>query len=395
MMLSYDNFITPCYVFDIAEFDRSVNGFRNALNMYFDDVKVGYSFKTNTLPFAIKRSRKLGCMAEVVSYDEYELAKICGFKENEIIYNGPMKSKETFLEALAGGAIINIETKREIEWLKEYEGESIAKIGLRLNIDLNEVVPEEVGCSDGLSRFGFSEKTGEFDVALKQIDLIPKVKLVGLHIHRSTATRSINHYRKAVEYACRVIKKYKLNLDYLDVGGGFFGILRNKPTYAEYAKCIYEVLRGYELQNLCIIIEPGCAILSSAFKFLSRVIDIKKVGEGTYFITTDGSRNDVDPLFRKTGYMKEVYRQNTDSESLPVQIVSGCSCMENDRLFTLENEPSLACGDIIEYKNVGAYTMTLSPMFIRLMPRVYAIEKRDGYVQEVRRAGKGSDLLFL
>ena len=30
-----------------------------------------------------------------------------------------MKSKSTFLEAIAGGAIVNIETKREIEWLKE------------------------------------------------------------------------------------------------------------------------------------------------------------------------------------------------------------------------------------------------------------------------------------
>ena len=57
----------------------------------------------------------------MVSHDEYELAVFCGFRPDQIIYNGPMKSKETFLDAVRNGAIVNIETKRELHWLEELE----------------------------------------------------------------------------------------------------------------------------------------------------------------------------------------------------------------------------------------------------------------------------------
>ena len=54
------------------------------------------------------------------------------------------------------------------------------------------------------------------------------------------------------------------------------------------------------------------------------------------------------------------------------QVVSGCTCLEYDRLFSLHQHPLLQAGDRILYKNVGAYTMCLSPLFIRYIPNVYA-----------------------
>ena len=59
------------------------------------------------------------------------------------------------------------------------------------------------------------------------------------------------------------------------------------------------------------------------------------------------------------------------------QIVSGCTCLEQDRLFTIKNQPLMKAGDRILYKNVGAYTMALSPLFIRYLPRVYAWDGSD------------------
>ena len=106
---------TPCFILDSNEFERSINGFKLALNKYFSSNIIGYSVKTNSLPYCLCLARQLGCYAEVVSHDEYELALLCGFSKNNIIYNGPMKSKETFVDAIKNGAIVNIETKREIE----------------------------------------------------------------------------------------------------------------------------------------------------------------------------------------------------------------------------------------------------------------------------------------
>lgn len=128
---------TPCYIFDEAEFGRGIDGFKEALLTRFADVAIGYSVKTNSLPYALRQARLHGCMAEVVSHDEYQLARLCGFEPREIIYNGPMKSRETFVEAIQGGAIVNLETKRELEWLAAMPAGRTYNVGIRLNINIS------------------------------------------------------------------------------------------------------------------------------------------------------------------------------------------------------------------------------------------------------------------
>ena len=63
-----------------------------------------------------------------------------------------------------------------------------------------------------------------------------------------------------------------------------------------------------------------------------------------------------------------------NNEIVEEQQIAGCTCLEYDRLFTIRQRPLLNVGDRILYKNVGAYTMCLTPMFIRYIPNVYAWE---------------------
>lgn len=388
----YEECVTPCFVFDEAEFRRGVEAFGNALSQRFQRVAIGYSVKTNSLPYALKSARACGCRAEVVSHDEYQLARLCGYEPSEIIYNGPMKSKQTFLEAVEGGAIVNLETKRELQWLRELPAEGKYAVGIRLNINLSHISPEDADGDDDNSRFGFSDESDEFECALRQIESMPNVSLSGLHIHRTAHSRSPRFYERSVAYAAQVIRKYKLTLDYLDVGGGYFGIFPNKPTFADYAEAFYRPLAEQGVGNLMIIVEPGNALTASPFKFLSEVIDVKRVDERTRFVTTDGSRNDIDPFFHKSDYLKELLPTDDDREIEHCQIVSGCTCLEYDRLFALTDAPRLEPGDRILYNNVGAYTMTLSPQFIRLWPRVYAVNEQ-GEIKLVRRESSATDII--
>ncbi len=393
-MKKINNLITPCFIFDEAEFKRGICGFRDVLQKRFHKVDIGYSVKTNSLPYALRMARYNGCMAEVVSHDEYELALLCGFYPDKIIYNGPMKSNETFLGAIRGNAIVNIETKRELEWLKELPRNRNFSVGIRLNINISHISPEDADGDDDNSRFGFSDESGEFADALNYIESLPNVSLAGLHIHRTAHSRSPRFYRRSVEYAASVIKKYNLSLDYLDVGGGYFGIFPNKPTFCDYAEALYTPLVQHRLEHLRIIIEPGNALTASSFSFLSSVIDVKKVDTHTRFVTTDGSRNDIDPFFHKSDYIKEILPRSGNRPIEPLQIVTGCTCLEYDRMFTLIDKPRLETGDRILYHNVGAYTMTLSPQFIRLWPRVYS-RNEEGVCREVRRPSCASDIIAL
>ena len=378
---------TPCFILDRNELERNVKGFQHALVEYFAHSVVGYSVKTNSTPYSLRVACKMGAFAEVVSYDEYELARLCGFEQSHIIYNGPMKSKDTFIEAVEKGAIVNIETKRELQWLEELPPDGCYKVGIRLNINISNISIEDADGENDNSRFGFSIETGEFAAAIRQIDSLPFVTLAGLHIHRTAHSRSVHFYRESLGYACDVIRHFNLNLDYLDVGGGYFGIFPNKPTYREYCEAFYEVLKSNGLETLCVIVEPGNALVASCFSFLSEVIDVKEVESDRWFITTDGSRNDIDPFFRKTGYLdEEMYSNHT--ETVKEQIVSGCTCLEYDRLFTLKDKPLLSIGDRILYHNVGAYTMCLTPMFIRYIPNIYLFENNEYKLVRVKWTAK-------
>lgn len=369
-MQSINTFLTPCFILDKAELEKSIAGFQSALQSCFKESLVGYSVKTNSLPYCLNVAKNQNCYAEVVSADEYELALLCGFSKDHIIYNGPMKSHDSFIDAITNGAIVNIETHRELEWLQDLPLNRDFRVGLRLNVNISKVSPDDADGENDNSRFGFSEETDEFNYALNAIMRLKNVKLSGLHIHRTAHSRSIRFYQNSIRYACKTIRNYDLHLDYLDIGGGYFGIFADRPTYQQYAEAFKGVLSEYKLDNLKVVVEPGNALVASCFSFLCEVIDVKNVDNQCWFVTTDGSRNDVDPFFRKSSYMIELFSKG-DGEIVREQIVSGCTCLEYDRLFSIDRKPLLAVGDRVLFKNVGAYTMCLSPLFIRYTPNVY------------------------
>lgn len=370
---------TPCFILDRNELTQNITGFQTALSKYFSSSILGYSVKTNALPAVLQIARQYNIYAEIVSSDEYDLAKLCGYQIDHIIYNGPMKTKETFLEAIEQGAIVNIETFRELQWLSCLDQKRSYNVGIRLNIDLDILDDEDLKEDEKYSRFGFCTHSGEFERALDILQQYPHISLSGLHLHRTSKTRSINVYQAICNWVAVIINKYTLRLDYLDMGGGFYGAMPGKPTYEEYVSAIYETLKQYDLHNLQVILEPGNAIIASPISFLSSVIDVKRV-KNSDIITTDGSRNDIDPFYNKTSYFHEmILKDDNKREISPMQVVSGCTCLEFDRMFELQGTPHLMEGDKILYKYVGAYTMCLSPMFIRYLPSVY-LKSDDQYI---------------
>ena len=77
---------SPCFVLDKAELEQNIIGFHKALEVNFNKSAVGYSIKTNSTPFCLSIAKTLGAYAEVVSHDEYKLARACGFMIDRIIY---------------------------------------------------------------------------------------------------------------------------------------------------------------------------------------------------------------------------------------------------------------------------------------------------------------------
>lgn len=358
---------TPCFIVKTNEFKQNILNFKNAIQSCYRNGILSYSVKTNSLPYLLNLARENGCYAEVVSYDEYMLAIKCGYVSKNIIYNGPMKSKETFKKALQEGAYVNIENFREIEWLKEIPVKKDLNLGVRLNINLKEIAPEDNKSEDDISRFGFSYENGEFEDAINKIREYG-FEISGIHIHRTSKTRSLNVYQKICTYANKIIDEYGFKLKYIDMGGGFYGNMPGKPLYIDYVKAIYNELNVSS--DTVVIFEPGNALIASPVDYVTTIQDTKNIMH-KHVCFCDGSRIDIDPLFHKTNYLYEIVG-DLDTHIEEQQVLTGCTCLEFDNIMTLNKIPKLKIGDKIIFKCVGAYTMTLTPNFIRLIPNVYA-----------------------
>ncbi len=371
---------TPCYVVDKKELQKNIVALKKALDMYWHNYKIGYSYKTNSIPWILQYMLKADLLAEVVSATEYDLAEKMGYEGN-IIYNGPVKSRESFEKALQEASnVINIDSKQELCWLKGIKKEDIkAQIGLRVNFDLAGICPGETVAEKEI-RFGFSVENDEFTTAINALEKMG-IELSGLHMHVSTKTRSFKIYKTLIIEAAAISKKYHLNIRYLDIGGGFFAGGEKIGEFKNYMRVISDVMKKYfEINEVTLIVEPGAALIASPVVYYTKVIDEKKVGD-KHFITVDGSRLHVDPFMKKQHYDTSIYAKSNETERN--QIICGCTCMENDRFFCIKNGKRMQAGDLLKFCNVGSYTMCLNSLFIDYFPNVYI--KEDDKYELVRR----------
>ena len=380
---------TPYYVIDQKELDDNFRKLKNALDNHWSNSIIGYSYKTNALPWVIRHFDRLGCFAEVVSEEEYNLAKLVGVEKGKIIYNGPIKTKDTFLEAIQDGCIVNIDSQREIDWLDVLPVENRA-VGIRINFDIEKMCPGQSQCPEEGGRFGFCYENGEFAKAVTALR-DKNVRIAGLHLHTSSKSRGLDIYRAIAEVACKVQEEFHFDLDYIDVGGGFFGGLPTKPQFEEYMALMAEILSArFDKEQTKLIIEPGMAVIGAPVRCVTTVIDVKDT-QFSRFVVTDGSRTSIDPLMSKSSYFHS-YEHQGDGPILPKQIICGYTCMEHDRLFEAINEPALQPGDRIVYHKVGAYTMCLSPLFIKYFPDVYV--ERCGEFKKVRESWRPEEYMM-
>lgn len=380
---------TPYFVIEEAVLQKYYDMLTDSLEKNWGNYLVGYSFKTNSLPWLVSFMKKQGAYAEVVSQDEYSLARYMGFRDDEIVYNGPYKSVESFRNVLMAGGYMNLDSQMELNWLidlaKEYP-EKHFYTGIRANFNLEQMCPGETTMGEMSGRFGFCYETGKLAEGIAAIKALPNVTLTGLHLHSSSKSRSVKVFRSIAQMACQLKREFDLNLSYVDLGGGYCGGMPGRPEYPDYFPAVAEELaKEFDPKQTRIIVEPGISMISKCTGFVTSVFDTRDI-KGTRYVMTDGSRFNIDATMIKSSYFFEIEENRAYTAERPVmaeQVISGFTCMEVDRLFIHKNSPELVPGDKIIYENVGGYTMSLNPLFIQYFPAVYV--KRGDEMIQVRK----------
>lgn len=387
----YSSLETPCYILDQSKLNKNYDDLLKAFTSRWDNFIVGYSFKTNSLPWVLNFMKNKGAYAEVVSNAEYRLALKLGYDKEKVVINGPCKGLDALEETLENGAIVNLDSFHEIKWIKENKPKKakLWKVGLRINFDLEKACPDETIMGLKSGRFGFNVENGSFDKAIEELKDIPYVKIVGLHGHHSTKTKSLNIFNAICNKLVECSKNIINDIEYIDIGGCIFGDKPGAPSFKEYADTICDILEPiFDKRKVTLILEPGAALVASPFKYLCRVIDKKDIFD-TRIVSTDGSCIHIDPQMHGIKFYQEVFATGDNIKKR--QVVSGFTCIEKDRMAIINEENELNIGDYILFHNTGAYSMALSPLFIQYYPYVYV--EQDNNILVARKPWDENDYI--
>ena len=367
MYLGVNNRVkTPYYVFYADEFIENYRELESSFKQIYPDYHIAYSFKTNYTPAVCKLILELGGYAEVVSDMEFELAKRVGFPTNRIIYNGP--GKESFIkECIVDGGLLNIDNNHEInEICKINLTKRLKTVGIRVNFDIG----------NGLhSRFGIDAFNGDLEKAIGKLNN-NNIIVNGLHFHISRA-RGIEFWKKRIDILLQIADivedLQQSQLQYIDIGSGMFGQIGDElrkqfpeiPSYCDYAQVVAGTMASHYSERVnkpLLFTEPGTTLVSKYFSLFSRVLDIKTIRE-KHFALLDCSFHNVGEICGlKKVPMKIV--ENAGQEKLYKSIdLVGYTCLEQDVIYHGYNG-LIGEDDIIEFINVGGYSIVDKPPFI-------------------------------
>lgn len=367
---------SPCYIINGDEYRQNILSFRREFEArWAGQLRYGYSVKTNNFPWMLKTAMEYGFLGEVVSPDEYAFALRCGCSEDRIIYNGPQK-RDTVFRALEKGSVVNLDNLCEVQAVCErFAGSKLPLIiGLRVNYDIEADCPGETTCKGIPGRFGICLENGDFEKALNMLQNAG-LRLSGLHMHQSSASRSLGIYRSIAAKAVEIGRRFGLNeLAYVDIGGGFFGgsFFPNKPSFSQYAETICtELKKFYCPEKTALILEPGAAILATSMDYLCSVLNIRDV-RGERIVTLDGSLLHINPFMNPhpTPFTMIDGGGETDIQ----QIIGGSSCMELDRFWPRDMNQLVLDKTKFRFHACGAYMSTHNSYFINAAPNIYLHE---------------------
>lgn len=384
---------TPCYVFFEERFSENVSGFSSALKDAYPNAELCYAAKANFLPYVMAAARSFGANLEVTPGIELDIASKLGILNHHSIINGLIKANVQVGDVLKHECRVNVESYYELEEIARYAQKfgKMIKCGIRVKTDEQ---------NNAWSRFGFSIDSGEAEQVLRMARDLNGVKIVGLHFHSGTNNNDPKAYGRNCRAICSwaegKIEQHLLDLQYLDLGGGFSSACALKkcaigwqnPEHQQFTRVIADAILESNVGRPLLILEPGRRLVDDCFYFLSSVV--KSAGLSGERLIVDGSMtmfpsgvhraHPVRNLTVRPGEMREYGLYG----SSPIHF----DCFYDKVLLNPAQQ-----GDILVFENAGAYSINMEVAFSSYLPAVVSVSA--GQVKLIRRRQTVDDILAM
>jgi len=375
---------SPLFVINEQTIRNTYQDAYHAFSTRYPNIQFAWSYKTNYIEAVCKVFHQEGSWAEVVSGFEYQKALDNGVPGDKIIFNGQDKSDEDLKKAIENNSPIHIDHFDELYSLITLSEElnKRAKVAIRVNMD--------TGIKPLWDRFGFNYENGQAWDAINKIFYSKNLDLIGFHTHIGTFILDPTAYgvaaSKLADLALNVKNKFKHDIQYIDMGGGFASKNTLKgsylsgpdlaPSFSDYADSITHALlnAGFSTEEVpLLILETGRALIDDAGSLLGTVLANKRLSDGRRSMIMDFG---VNTLFTSFWYNHVISPAQECSLYTEDTVMYGPLCMNIDIIRESINLPPLNKGDHVVVHRIGAYNMTQWMQFITLRPKVVMIDPK-------------------
>jgi len=349
-------FGSPIYVYDANkienQFKRLVKAFSNVSNL-----RIHYAVKALSNISILKFMKHLGSGLDTVSIQEVELGIQAGFEPNKIIFTPNGVSIDEIEAVSKLGVQINIDNLSILEQFGSKNPE--IPVCIRINPHVN---------AGGNSNISVGHIDSKFGISIHQTPLLlriiknTKMNINGIHMHTGSDILDIEVFLYASEILFENALNFK-NLDFIDFGSGFKvpykqgDIETNIEELGEKLSFRFNKFCKLYGKKVDLAFEPGKFLVSESGYFLTSVNAIKQTTSTVFAQINSGFNHFIRPMFYNSYH--EIKNISNSKGKKRFYSVVGYIC-ETDTFANNRKIEEISEGDILVFKNAGAYCFTMS-----------------------------------
>lgn len=357
---------SPLYIFSLEELSARTKYIRNKIDK---NVSLCYAMKAN--PFLVGYMGDDIERIEVCSPGEYEICKLNKIPSSKLVISGVNKDEKLIDEIIStlDDEILTIESMHQFEMIES------------ISTSYQKCVNILIRLTSG-NQFGVSEE--ELKSIVKKSKKNHLINVSGIEYFSGTQKHSLKKIEKEFLYLKDIIESLKIELDTkileLEYGTGFpiFYFEGDEFNEDEFLSEFNNLLSLFKETK--VTLEIGRSLVASSGSYLTKVVDMKKNETGGYAIVDGGIHQLV--YYGSTLAMKtpihEVITKSCDGE-YHEWTICGSLCSINDIIVKKLRIKNLQIGDLLVFKNTGAYSMTegISLFLSRDLPKVILINNNN------------------
>lgn len=396
-----DEFGTPTYVLDEADFRHRARRYRRALR----GTEVVYAGKSLLTTAVARWACEENMGIDVCSAGELAVALAGGVHPARIVLHGNAKSPEELREAVrVGVGRIVLDSGIEIAYLAGLaRRQQRVLIRVTPDVDIHGHRAVTTGISD--QKFGFTLDGHHAADAVKRVLAHPILDLVGVHCHIGSQVTDAGLYGEAIRRMIAVMADVRAHhgviLTELNIGGGHaipYAPGDRELNLDELGRVIEdavdEACAAEHFPRPTIVVEPGRAISGRAGVTLYRVCSVKTRPLGRTFVAVDGGMSD-NPRVSLYGAQYTVALANRHPVGPKQRVtIAGRHCEAGDEIARdVELPADLHPGDVLAVACTGAYHHSMASNY-NMVGRPPLVAVKDGRVRTLVRRETTADVLL-